>query len=137
MPSSSSQCAPLTKRRAICQHTYGRNGEDCVVLELEEKRCLSFDRCARQAAAYYGTNVGGEKAVCSLWAESFCFGSDEPRMQAHRESKYTNNPRPDRPEEDVEEHARSAAYVNAHPRVKAHCRTVAMELAQCLTKTSR
>lgn len=118
-------CSALSSIRAKCHGMYGKHGEDCLVQELEEKRCLSFQRCAPQAMAYYGTTIGGEKAICASWAETFCFG-DADRSNYITQS--TIDPHV------VEEHVEANTYVNGHADVKKHCRGIAMELAKCLRK---
>lgn len=81
--------------------------------ELKEKRCLSFQHCARQAAAYYGT-PSGSKALCASWAESFCFGNELI-------------------DEDVRNHHLLAqSSVNGNQKVKAQCREITVELSKCM-----
>ena len=112
------QCADLTERRQKCHNLYGKFGEDCLVEELEEKRCLSFHFCPREAKAYYATQLA-EKGICASWAESFCFArdtmiDDEGGVRQH--------------------HVSASERVNRNPKIKAKCRSIAFDLAKCLQK---
>ena len=108
-------CKTLSARREKCHHLYGKLGEDCLIEELEEKRCLAFKYCQREAIEYYGT-PNGRKALCASWAESFCFGSElvEENLREH--------------------HLRSQSAVNTHSNLKAQCRAVTVELSKCMSK---
>jgi hypothetical protein len=84
------------------------------VEELEEKRCLSFKFCAREAGAYYGTAMG-KKGLCGSWAESFCFGRELIN------------------DDDVRDHHLHAQkVVNDDRKLRAQCRAVTVELSKCL-----
>jgi hypothetical protein len=108
-------CKALTTRREKCHYLYGKLGEDCLVQSLEEKRCLAFQHCARQAQAYYGT-ASGKKALCGSWAESFCFG--QPLI-----------------DDDLrDDHLRAQQAVNADKKLKKQCRVVTLDLAKCMRK---
>lgn len=111
-----SSCSELTSKRKKCHDVYGKNGEDCLVEELEEKRCLSFQHCAKQAKDYYGT-ANGRKGLCASWAEAFCFADLRINMMN---------------EGDIEHHTRARELVNGNRDVKAECRSIAMELAKCM-----
>ncbi len=84
-----------------------------MVEELEEKRCVAFLHCARQAKAYYGT-IQGTKALCASWAESFCFGNEliETNVREH--------------------HVRAQETVNRNPALRGDCRAIALELSKCM-----
>lgn len=114
MPSST--CKELTERRKQCHDVYGKLGEDCLVEELEEKRCLSFQHCLPQAKAYYGT-ANGRKGLCASWAEAFCFADSRINMMN---------------ENDVEHHEKARTLVNGNRDVKTECRSIAMDLAKCM-----
>jgi hypothetical protein len=86
------------------------------VEELEEKRCLSFHSCPREAQAYYQTK-NGEKGRCAAWAEAFCFGRSTMI---------------DDLEGIKEHHTSSREKVNSNKRIKKECRQIAMDLAKCL-----
>ena len=106
-------CRALSTKREKCHYLYGKLGEDCLVEELEEKRCLAFQYCARQAKAYYGT-PDGAKALCGSWAESFCFGNELI-------------------EEDVRHHHLQAqATVNTNTKLKTQCRAITVQLSKCM-----
>ena len=92
-----------------------------MVEELEEKRCLSFQHCPREAKAYYRTK-NGEKGVCAAWAESFCFGRSTMI---------------DDLEGIKEHHTYSREKVNGNKRIKNECRQIAMDLAKCLQGNRR
>lgn len=109
-------CNELTERRRKCHQVYGKSGEDCLVDELEEKRCLSFQHCPKQATAYYGT-VDGRKGLCASWAEAFCFADDRINLMNDK---------------DVEHHVKAQTIVNGNRDVKKECRSIAMDLAKCM-----
>jgi len=109
-------CNELTSRRKKCHEVYGKLGEDCLVEELEEKRCLSFQHCPKQAKAYYGTAYG-RKGLCASWAEAFCFANPSINMIN---------------ETDVEHHEKARELVNGNRDVKTECRKIVMDLAKCM-----
>jgi hypothetical protein len=84
------------------------------VEELEEKRCVAFLHCARQAKAYYGT-IEGTKALCASWAESFCFGNELTEASVR------------------EHHVRARETVNRNPALRGDCRAIALELSKCMS----
>lgn len=111
-----SNCKALTSKREKCHYLYGKLGEDCLIEELEEKRCVAFQHCARQAQAYYGT-LNGKKALCGSWAEAFCFGRElliEDDLRDH--------------------HVRAQETVNNNKKLKAECRSITLELAKCMSR---
>jgi len=79
-----------TRRREACHELYGKEGEDCLVEELEEKRILAHIYCKKEARKYYG-EPGGEKALCSRMMESFAFTdpskSSVEVIRAHQEAR--------------------------------------------------
>lgn len=112
-------CEAWTKLRKDCHQLYGKLGEDCLVQELEEKRCLAFKHCAPQARAYYGSVSGTRsKGLCASWAEAFTFAGElmDETVKDH--------------------HSKARELVNSQPPVKAECRRITMDLAKCLTKTT-
>mmetsp|Transcript_26000 Transcript_26000/g.39360 ORF Transcript_26000/g.39360 Transcript_26000/m.39360 type:complete len:117 (+) Transcript_26000:30-380(+) len=108
-------CSTETSKRQKCHSLYGKLSEDCLIQELEEKRCLSFQICAQEARAYYGT-PSTTKSVCASWAEAFCFGNPALIMEEHV----------------LDQHLRASEQVNRDKRLKANCRKVAMDLAKCM-----
>ena len=63
-------CAEVIEKRKFCYELSpnDKGGEDCLVEELEEKRCLAMHLCKAEATSYYGSGAkGAPKAVCSLW----------------------------------------------------------------------
>lgn len=110
-----SNCKPLTTRREKCHALYGKLGEDCLIEELEEKRCVSFRHCAREAQAYYGS-LHGKKALCASWAESFAF--ENPLLE----------------EETQDHHNKASQIVNSDKNVKRECRAITLELVKCMRK---
>ena len=118
-PCDMNSCSELTSKRIRCHRLYGKLGEDCLVEELEEKRCLSFQFCEKNAKAYYGTNNGRRKGLCASWAEAFCFADSSINIMN---------------ESDVEHHKRAQEIVNDNRDVKAECRSIAMDLAKCMKK---
>lgn len=115
-------CQRLTLKREQCHRLYGKLGEDCLVEELEEKRCVAFQHCPRQARAFYGT-LSGEKAVCASWAEAFCFGKD------NFDISYAND--------QAGHHLKAQAYVNANNKARTQCRVIAHDLANCIAQRMR
>ena len=116
-----SSCAVETKRRWECHKLYGKLGEDCLVEELQEKRCLSFQHCPAEAQAYYLTK-NGEKGICASWAEAFCFARSS-MIDDEGGSK--------------ERHISSRDRVNSNRRLKKECRQVALDLVKCLKNKRR
>jgi hypothetical protein len=116
MPTSSTaSCSTLIGRRKNCHDLYGKLGEECVVQELEEKRCISFQYCASEAMAYYGTKRD-DKAICGSWAESFVFGTEMM-------------------EEDVRDHHQLARNkVNKDATLRIKCRQVTVALSKCMSE---
>ena len=73
-------CSNFINARDLCwkKSKDGRNGEDCLVEELREKRCLSSILCPTEAKLFYGdSQYEDEKAPCSLWAEAFAFSFEK------------------------------------------------------------
>mmetsp|Transcript_49256 Transcript_49256/g.73453 ORF Transcript_49256/g.73453 Transcript_49256/m.73453 type:complete len:127 (-) Transcript_49256:46-426(-) len=117
-------CSAFTSKRRQCHAIYGKLGEDCLTQELQEKRCVSFQHCRRQAQAYYGTLEGiHHKGVCASWAESFCFARPEFGMDDEPSAALTKK-----------HHEEAREYVNGNKDIKAECRRVAMDLSKCMSK---
>ena len=139
-------CDFLTERRANCHSVYGPNrGEECVHEDLTEKRCISAQRCPRQALEYYGLQdeefgspSGGDsafpetshtsggnsayrKALCASWAESFAY--------ADKELEYG--------EEIARHHREARRIVMNDSKLRKECRQIAMNLAECMRATKR
>ena len=140
-------CNSQIENREKCYRIYGKNNEDCLVQELEEKRCLAFRHCPKEAQAYYGTpqdttnnnnnnSIDDEiennfnnnnnnnvitKALCASWAEAFCF--TKPTIMI------LNNDDDDRIRDH---HLKAQEIVNEDRIVKKGCRSIAMDLARCL-----
>lgn len=118
-------CRDAVKNRQMCYEGSGlpKGGEECLIEELEEKRCLSFHLCPREAAAYYGGPEGDTvdtKGLCSLWAESFAFTRENARV--HSATK--------------EAHRRGSDVVMADKRKQQACRERALNLSKALAKFS-
>ena len=75
------QCQEAVNTRKFCYSTSQRElgGEDCLIEELTEKRCLSFMLCPKEAKDYYGSK-DGDKAVCALYKEAFAFAREDARV---------------------------------------------------------
>ena len=99
------------RRFCYAQSNKDKGGEECLIEELEEKRCLASHLCRKEADAFYG-------GVCSKWAESFAYTNDSESNSVRQE------------------HEVGRAYVNADKRKIAGCRTISMDLAKCLSKYS-
>lgn len=140
-------CSYYTERRSRCHSVYGSNkGEECVHESLTEKRCLSIQRCPRQALEYYGyfndSNIDGgkdgdflgrndlqeygtetryRKALCASWAESFAYGDKELEFG-----------------QDIARHHREAhRIVSSDSKLRKECRQLAMQVAECLRATRK
>lgn len=137
-------CDFLTERRASCHSVYGPNrGEECVHEDLVEKRCISAQRCPRQALEYYGVQdedfgsgadagfegarqaTGGnstyQKALCSSWAESFAYAD---KALEHGE-------------EIARHHQEARRIVMNDSKLRKECRQIAMNLAECMRATKK
>ena len=103
------QCGSAVAARESCwEQNGGRDTENCFEEELNEKRCLSFVCCPREAKSFY-TTPSGTKGECSLWAEYFAFPDDI----RHRLTRDT---------------------VNQSPKKQQDCREITMNLAKCMAK---
>ena len=137
-------CEFYTERRARCHGVYGQNrGEECVHEDLTEKRCLSAQRCPKQALEYYGTSegldrssgdgaltggmsdytahYGYQKALCASWAESFAYADKELEHG----------------EEVARHHREARRIVSNDSKLRKECRQIAWNLAECLRATKR
>jgi len=131
-------CEIFTEQRTRCHSVYGPNrGEECVHEDLTEKRCISAQRCPRQALEYYGansdegfgsnegasftgtSNVGYEKGICASWAESFVY-VDKPLEHG---------------EEVARHHQDARRIVSNDAKLRKECRQIAWNLAECLRAT--
>ncbi|OEU14003.1 hypothetical protein FRACYDRAFT_242356 [Fragilariopsis cylindrus CCMP1102] len=56
-------CEQYSVRRSRCHDVYGNRGEECLHEELTEKRCISMQRCPRQAIEYYELEYGEHVAI--------------------------------------------------------------------------
>jgi hypothetical protein len=130
-------CEQYSVRRSRCHGVYGNRGEECLHEELTEKRCISMQRCPRQAIEYYGqqqndnninNNIDNEnnynnysKAMCASWAESFAYVNKELEHGEH-----------------VAIHHRKAhEIVSNDSKLRKECRQIAMDLALCLRETKQ
>lgn len=121
-----SPCLAYSDRRQQCQNKYGKEGENCLLEELEEKRCISFEHCPREAKAYYGHALGPlqenhteatnilPKATCSLWAESFAYSRESMDPQV------------------VQAHQDAQQQILASKQQKKECQQIVRDLARCL-----
>mmetsp|Transcript_21208 Transcript_21208/g.44613 ORF Transcript_21208/g.44613 Transcript_21208/m.44613 type:complete len:144 (-) Transcript_21208:1090-1521(-) len=137
-------CEFYSVRRSRCHGVYSNRGEECLHEELAEKRCLSAQRCPRQALEYYGTsehlhnnnnnedgsnrgtgiegftgNGGYQKALCASWAESFAYADKELEHG----------------EEVARHHREARRIVSNDAKLRKECRQIAMKLAECLRAT--
>jgi hypothetical protein len=114
-------CEHESSARKYCYESSGKckGGEDCLIEELTEKRCLAFGLCPAEARAYYGEREGiAGKGLCSLWAEAFAFTRDDARGVD---------------ENTREAHTRASEIIMADQRRKgAACRERAHNLTKCL-----
>lgn len=111
------RCEAETKKREFCykQSTHDKGGEDCLVEELQEKRCLSSVLCPKEATAFYGKDEKS-KALCSLWAEAFAFTRDNSSVDF----------------DTRQQHEQGKAVIDADRRKQFRCRTAVLDLAKCL-----
>ena len=137
-------CAELILARQMCYESSGKSkgGEDCLIEELLEKRCLAEFLCPEEATYYYGapnnkSNGGVEgkndassrrpaegqndtKGLCALWGESFAFCRDDVRVDEATKSA----------------HSRGHAMIQADKRHSAACRERVHTLSKCLATYS-
>jgi hypothetical protein len=156
---ASSSCHEYSARRHRCHQLYGKNNEDCLKEELEEKRCLSFHYCPAEAKAYYGWpllepqqqrrrrgdnncsndrgNGATKKALCSSWAEAFYFagdGSNNVSASLFENSDINRDP----PLSAVSDHhVKARDLVNGSVRLRSECRAITLDLAKCLQRKNR
>lgn len=141
-------CDFFTERRARCHGVYGPNrGEECLHEDLTEKRCLSAQRCPKQALEYYGATINSnegfgsgdgaaftgtnnlsshgdsetsyQKGMCASWAESFVYADKELEHG----------------EEVARHHREARKIVSNDKKVQKECRQIAWNLADCLRAT--
>jgi len=104
-------CEHLSLDRRRCHELYGKQGEDCLVEELTEKRCLSHQHCPAEASQYY-CRPGRAKALCASWAENFAFASTLEHQH----------------------HADATSRVNASRNLRSECRETVLNLAKCMQR---
>ena len=112
MKKAMENCEKFVKKREEC-YKYsieGKHGEDCILAELAEKKCLGFSLCVPEAEIFYLLKNG----LCSKYAENFAYGSLHP-SEAIRE-----------------EYNASFEKVNKDPKVKKYCRSVVHNLSSCM-----
>ena len=144
-------CEFFTARRERCHGVYGPNrGEECLHEDLTEKRCISAQRCPKQALEYYGANAsdinnnnegsgttgtngtafrhpshaddtGFQKALCASWAESFAYADKELEHG----------------EEMVMHHREARRIVSNDSKLRKECRQIAWNLAEGLRATKK
>lgn len=136
-------CAKLTELRRECQERNGIHGEDCMVLELREKRCVAHTLCPNEAAHYYGVSQNpSEKALCSSWAESFVFGiSTAETVESNiydEQNNILDSQQQNRAEMvtelEAQRHRNASDYVRDRPNVKSECKDMVYHLSKCLQK---
>ena len=110
------QCQEAVNTRKFCYSTSQRElgGEDCLIEELTEKRCLSFMLCPKEAKDYYGSK-DGDKAVCALYKEAFAFAREDARVD----------------EGTKELHANAAVRGEGDKALSQACRARGMNLVHC------
>ena len=96
-----------------------KDTENCLIEELQEKRCLASQICPANAEAFYGSIQGiVGKAQCSLWAEAFAFRSVDGTVT----------------QEEVTRHQTARDIVTKSTKMHKECRAITMDLAKCLAK---
>ena len=112
-------CSDAVETRRFCYEgsVKAKGGEDCLIEELVEKRCLSFALCPREAQQYYGTK-DGEKALCSLYKEAFAFTREDARVDAGSK----------------ELHRLASQRGDADNALNKACRSRGMNLVHCLSQ---
>ena len=137
-------CEQYSVRRSRCHDVYGNQGEECLHEELTEKRCISMQRCPRQAIEYYGQQQQQQqnddknnnntidyenknyhhnysKAICASWAESFAYVNKELEHGEHV----------------AIHHKEAHEIVSKDTKLRKECRQIAMDLALCLRDTKQ
>ena len=111
---ATSPCAELTQARKACQGLYGKQGEECVVQEVLEKRCVATQVCPVQARAYYGADAA-HKGPCASVLESSAF-SDPSRASG----------------DVIAHHLQAREAAAADPKLRLRCRAIAHALTRCM-----
>lgn len=121
-------CIDYTKRRKFCYEnsTEEKGGEDCLVEELEEKRCVAQHLCPVEAKHFYQNYVipnlhseyesSNSKGVCALWAEAFAFTRNNSRVDVGT----------------AELHRLGKQYVDSDRDRARECRGLVVALAKCM-----
>mmetsp|Transcript_26878 Transcript_26878/g.63858 ORF Transcript_26878/g.63858 Transcript_26878/m.63858 type:complete len:138 (-) Transcript_26878:16-429(-) len=117
--SAMAACSEAIKRRKFCytQSNEGKQGEECVREELEEKRCMAELLCPAEFKAFY--HAQSSKGICALWAEAFFFAAAR-----------------DEPPHSREEHVEGKRHVDASSQRTQVCRDASHALTLCLAKYS-
>lgn len=116
-PTAKKHCALETQKREFCykQSLHDKGGEDCLVEELQEKRCFSSKLCPKESRAFYGRD-DNSKAVCSLWAEAFAYTRDDHPVDF----------------ETRQLHEQGKSFIDADRSKQSKCRAVLHDLAKCM-----
>jgi hypothetical protein len=117
-------CEKLKQRKEKCFAKNGERSEKCAVHKLQEKRCLSFRHCSSEATTYYGT-LDGDKALCALSEEAFCFGN--PRVMGVDSAKEKKTK-----VKVFEQHQRALRKVTGNRQRYLDCQEISKTLSKCL-----
>ena len=145
-------CESYSERRLRCHDVYGNRGEECLHEELTEKRCLSMQRCPRQAMEYYGNdNSKDDVDVSGNSNGDFVTTNDFPRHSSNNETagyqkalcaswaeSFAYVDKELEHGEHVASHHREARrIVSSDSKLRKECRQIVMDLAQCLRATKK
>lgn len=114
-------CSELIRRREAClkKSTNPMSDEDCLIEQLEEKRCLSNIICPLESNKFYGKDKDG-KSDCALWAEAFAYTRDDRHIDW----------------EVREKHLQAQQHVNIDTKRIAKCRSNVQNLSKCMYANS-
>jgi len=116
------RCRIAAHRREFCleqsEAGVGASDDNCLIEQLEEKRCVSTILCPVESCAFYGSDQN-TKEICALWAESFA---------------YTEVTSDKVPLELQTDHMQARNYVNEDARRRAQCRIIVQNLSKCMHK---
>ena len=145
-------CEQYSVRRSRCHDVYGNRGEECLHEELTEKRCISMQRCPRQAIEYYGqqqqqqnddnnnnNNIDDNNSNNTIDYENknYNHNYDKALCASWAESFAYVNKELEHGEHVAIHHKEAHDIVSNDTKLRKECRQIAMDLALCLRETKQ